>query len=217
MAMTGFDPELVKGSMSKVEDAYDKLMTALETKVQSEFVNPMAENWACNQAQTFFTNNFKPSIDSLLSSSFSTFQSVIMSMNSAASNWAKNTGTTWGAHTFRGTKKTIDVSGIKENINGVRGVNETEANNTAAKLPVIAREAEAALTSAQQAVNGCGFVGRGMEETLVNSLQIIKTKISTSTDELSEAIKKVINTTVDNYGSLAEQVEEAFTVQDNKA
>ena len=208
---TGFDPALVNGSMSRVEDAYSQLMAALKTKMQGDFVNSMSENWACNQAQTFFTGSFKPSIDSLLNGSYTTFQSVISSMNSAASNWATQTGTSWSGRSFKGSKETIDVSSIKENINGVRGVNETEANNTAGKLSTIASEAESALTQAQAAVNSCGFVGRSQEENLINSLQVIKNNINTSTTELTEATKKAINTTVDNYGSLATKVEEAFT------
>ena len=65
MAMTGFNPDQVTSSMNNVEKAYSDLIRALGTNMQSNFVNTMANFWACNQAQTFFTNNFKPAIDEL--------------------------------------------------------------------------------------------------------------------------------------------------------
>ena len=163
MAMTGFDPALVSGSITKVKDAYNDLVAALGTEMQSNFIDSMANYWACPDAQTFFAQNFKPAIDGLLSNSHKIFESVVTSMNSAAQGWARQTGATWAGTSFGGALKTVDVSNIKENINGVRGVDEDQANSTAGRLTTIASNAEAALTRAELAVQNCGFVGRNME------------------------------------------------------
>lgn len=213
MAMTGFNPDQVANSMKNVETAYSDLVKALGTNMQSNFVNAMANYWACNQAQTFFTQNFKPAVDELLNSSYNTFKSVIDSMNSAASGWASQTDSSWSTKSFGGELKKIDVSSIKENLNGVRGVDEAQANNTAGKLATIAQSAISALTSAQNAVQNCGFVGRDQAQTLITSLGTIKTNISNATEQLTNATKTAVSNTVDAYGTLATNVESAFTAQ----
>ena len=214
MAMTGFDPQKVLNSIGKVESAYNDLMAALATDMQKSFVDNMANYWACSEAQKFFNEGFKPVIDGLLNDSYKTFASVVSSMNSAAKEWARTTGYQWTAKTFSGTVKTISTSNIKENINGVRGVDETNANTTANKLSTIATNASNALTKAQQAVQNCGFVGRNMEQQLVNSLGTIKTNINNNSTELTNSTKTAINNTVSAYGNLATSVESAFTVSE---
>ena len=213
MAMTGFNPDQVTSSMNNVEKAYSDLIKALGTDVQSNFINAMANAWACNQAQSFFTDNFKPAIDELLNSAFNTFKSVIESMNSAASGWAQQTESSWSTKSFGGELRKVDVSSIKENLNGVRGVDESQANNIASKLASIAQAAISALSAAQSAVNNCGFVGRDQAQTLISSLGTIKTNISNATEQLTNATKTAVNNTVEAYGTLATNVESAFTAQ----
>lgn len=213
MAMTGFDPALVSGSIIKVKDAYNDLVAALGTEMQINFVDPMTNYWACPDAQTFFVRNFKPAIDDLLQQSHVIFESVVNSMNSAGQAWARQTGATWSIKSFGGALKTIDVSNIKENINGVRGVDEEQANSTAERLNTIASNAEAALTKASLAVQNCGFIGRDQEQRLLNSLGTIKNKVNDSSAKLTSATKTAINDTVSAYGTLAVNVEQAFTAE----
>ena len=211
MAMTGFDPTLVRSSISKVESAYEELIRALANDMQSSFVDTMAEYWACNQAQTFFTGAFKPAADELLSSSYRIFQSVVTSMNSAAQSWAQQTDSEWSPVSFNGELKTIAVDNIKENINGVRGVDEANATNTAGRLQTIASNASSALESAKSAVQNCGFIGRNQEEQLVTALNTIRNNVNSATSDLTDATKKDITDTVAAYGDLASKVESAFS------
>ena len=134
-------------------------------------------------------------------------------MNSAASGWASQTDSSWSTKSFGGELKTVDVSAIKENINGVRGVDEAQANTTASKLSTIAQAAVTALSAAQSAVQNCGFVGRDQAQTLISSLGTIQTNISNATSQLTNATKTAISNTVDAYGTLATNVESAFTAQ----
>ncbi len=118
MGLLGFDPELVATSINSVQTAYDSLISAIATEMQTQFVNAMQDKWACNDAQVFFSQ-FKEVLDKLITESNNTFESVIESMNSAASNWAQNTGSAWSSKTFTRIDKTIDEFLQYINVNNI--------------------------------------------------------------------------------------------------
>ena len=64
MAMTGFNPDEVNSSINSVKSAYEALIRALGDDMQNQFVGGMADKWACRNAQSFFNDAFKPSVDS---------------------------------------------------------------------------------------------------------------------------------------------------------
>ena len=69
MALSGFNPDEVNSSISSVKSAYESLTAAIISRMQNEFVNGMADKWACNNAQSFFNDQFKPVVDSLINDS----------------------------------------------------------------------------------------------------------------------------------------------------
>ena len=208
MGLLGFDPELVATSINSVQTAYDSLISAIATEMQTQFVNAMQDKWACNDAQVFFSQ-FKVVLDKLITESNNTFESVIESMNSAASNWAQNTGSTWSSKTFTRIDKTMDVSGIKENINGVRGV-DPQATEISTKLMTIANNAISALTSAQTAVDNCGFIGGSSASSLTASLAKIKTNIENAVNQISGDCASAIEKTTQAYTNLDINISSAF-------
>ncbi len=210
---TGFNPSDVSNSIKGVTRAYEDFCGAIIGSMQSKFVNGMSQAWACNQAQTFFNQSFKPAVDSLSSGATTIFESVVNSMNSAATSWASTTGSDWSNISFSPVNQKVDVSGILENINGVRGIDLETANSVTTSLATIKVAAETALTAAQNAVNNCGFVGKSQAETLIASLGTIKNRINQATTELTAATKEAINNTVSTYGDLGGQVAEAFNAQ----
>lgn len=209
MALTGFDPELVTSSINKIQNSYNELIAAIGTDMQNQFVNGMQDKWACADAQTFF-NNFKSTIDSLITNSNNTFESVVNAMNSAARAWADQTGSTWSAKQFSRNDIKMDITGIKENIGGVRGV-DLQATAISDKLPTIAEAAGRALDNSKSAVINCGFVGGTSEADLVNSLEQIKTSINNAVSQISNDCKKAIETTTQNYSTLEVSVSDAFS------
>ncbi len=210
MALTGFDPQLVYSSISRVQTAYDSLMQALLNDTQSKFVNPMADAWACNDAIQFFAIAAE-AFNSQITGSTSVFQSVVDAMNSAARSWASKTETDYSEKAFSANSGTVDVSCIQENINGVRGIDESAANSAISQLAVIKSAADTALGQAVSAVSNCGFVGGNQETNLVSSLNKIKSNISTSFGELTDAAKTAMDSTVETYGTIEANVSTAFS------
>ncbi len=213
MAMTGFDPSIVNSSIGSVKSAYQDLITALGDEMQNQFVAGMADKWACNQAQRFFTNHFKPSIDSLISGSNKIFESVVSTMNAAGQNWANQTESSYSPQSFSMINKNIDASVIRENVGGVRGIDLDAANAVAAKLPSIAEHAKSALTQAQNAVQNSGFVGGNQQANLVNSLGLIKNNIDSATEELTSLTKSAIDETIAAYSDTEGTISGMFNAE----
>lgn len=213
MAMIGFDPEVVNKSIGSVKTAYTSLMDALGTRMQNDFIGGMQDKWCCKQAQNFFNNAFKPAVDQLINSSNQTFQSVVNSMNSAAQAWASQTDSSYSPQSFQTITKTMDTSGILENIGGTRGIDKDNATTVANKLPSIAQDAKTALTNAQNAVQNCGFIGGSQASNLINSLGVIKTNIDNATTQITTETESAINKTVESYSDTEGKISQAFTVQ----
>ena len=208
--MIGFDPAIVNQSIGAVKSAYESLMDALCTRMQTDFVGGMQDKWCCKQAQDFFNNAFKPSVDQLITSSN---QSVVNSMNSAAQAWAENTDSSYTSQSFEARTTMIDTGGILENIGGVRGIDKDNATSVASKLTSIANDAKAALTSAQNAVQNCGFVGGNQASNLINSLGIIKTNIDNATEQITTETGNAITETINNYADTEGRISQAFQIQ----
>lgn len=211
MAMTsGFNPVQVNSSISAVMTAHAGLMSCLATKMQTNFVNEMGREWACNKAIDFFAG-FKTAEDGLIQKADSTFQSVVDTMNQAAQNWAAGTDTTYVKKPFRNFSKRITVEGvIKENINNERGIDEPAAKATVNKLAPLALQADINLQKAVSAVQNCGFLDSTEATNLVASLGEIKEKIKESFDEINGKVKDGIDATLTEYGSIESTNAETF-------
>lgn len=213
MAIVGFDPETVNSSINLVNKEYKRLIETIGNKMQVDFVNAMSDKWACNYAQTFFSEKFKPSSDIMIQSANTIFESVINTMNEAARAWAAQTDTVFVGQQFVPMFQKIDISNIKENINGVRGIDTVEAKNIAAVLPVISEEAKNALTGAQQAVQNSGFLGGNQEANLIDSLTTVKNRLSSLIEDITQNAKIYIEKTTDEYNATEQKISKSFESQ----
>lgn len=214
MALTGFDPSLVQTSMNNVISAANDVMDVLCNKFQTNFVDKMAELWACSDAQNFFQNSVKPSMDDLTNDANNILISVIDSMRDAGNNWAVKTGASFSAPSYTSSRKALDVSAIKENINGVRGIDLSSANSVSSMLSIINGAAEGALSRAVTAVQTCGFIGGTSAANLLNSLNTIKTNINTTLTNCNASLKNAINNTIINYKDTEGKIAQAFAGQE---
>lgn len=211
MALTGFDPSIVNTSINSVKSAYAELIQALQNDTQTKFVGGMKDNWACNEAQRFFRESFKPAIDDLIKGSDDVFESVVNSMNSAAQAWAERTESSYSTVSFSRSNGKVSVDEIQENIGGVRGVDEANANQVATStLQQVVQASSSALDQAKSAVQSCGFIGGDQAANLSNALETIKSRINEAVNELSNQTKTAIGQTVTSYGDIRSKVENAF-------
>lgn len=210
MAMTGFDPSVVRMSILNVRSGYDTLIKAVKNDAQSKFVDAMVPLWACTDAQTFFNDKVKPAFDAIMKSAATTFESVMNAMNDAAAAWAAATDTPYEKVEFTPFTGELITSGIKENIDGVRGIDGAAATEVIAVLSDIQASAESGLDAAKSAVTNCGFVGGDQAANLSASLDSIKTNISNSVTELTTGANAAMEATIQAYGTIESNVSSAF-------
>ena len=124
--LTGFNPGVVQTSISGVKSAYNNLIEQIGTRMQNEFINGMAEMWACDEAVDFFNNVVKDNIDRLIPAVNATFESIVRVMDDQARIWAENTGnaSVYVSTQFEQNPKTsVDVSCIQNaTATGERGI-----------------------------------------------------------------------------------------------
>lgn len=213
MAMTGYNPQVVSNSINSVKNAYKAYNDAMNTGIQTRFVNAMESVWACEQAQNFFRNAYKPAIDELYNSVEASLASVVNTMNSAARDWAVSTESDFSPINHEQIPNASNVDGIKLDLSGVKGIDLEAANSTVAQLQAIKAEAETALEAAKSAVAECGFVGGDQQASIDASLAKIKTDGANFVEKITTAVKNAIDNTVSSYGQLEKNVSNAFTAK----
>ncbi len=211
---TGFDPAVVRSAIEKEKAAYRDLIYAVVDCTKTNFVDKMATCWACKEAQTWFLA-FKGVIDGLSTEITNTFQSVVDGMNEAGRIWAQNTGgTEYTDTTFFPNEQKLDVDGIKENIDGVRGIIEIEAKENVKQLQsTVLQKVQDALTAAKEGVFESGFMDAETKQgtNLIASLTEIKTNIESAMSTIVSEAMKAIEDTANRYGNQAVSIANAFS------
>ena len=139
------------------------------------------------------------------------FESVVSSMNSAATAWADQTGAGYNAVAYNEFGQRFDSGSIQEKgPNNVIGIDLEAAQQVAATLPAVADSVVSALNSAKNAVSASGFIGADQQQALDSSLEEIKGNVSTAFNTIAETAKKAIDSTVAEYGNTGGRVAQAF-------
>ena len=217
MISSGFNPTAVTNSINGVKKAQGALMRTLVDAVNNQFISPMSNAWACQEAQEFF-REFKNSMDDLVQKADSTFQSVVDTMNQGGTNWAAETGNSGSFVKVPYTNYTgrISVDSIKENIDDVRGVDPAAASSAIATFSALSTNADGALSLAVNAVADCGFLGGSQQANLTASLNSIKKDVKDTFDSYSNQTKDYVEKTIQKYGQMESKTAETFNVSGGK-
>lgn len=211
MAFTGYDPNVVRTAITNIGNSYDALIDALVTKNQTNFVQAMGSVWASEQAKEFFSA-YQTDIARLVLEVNKVYDSIANAMNSAAKTLASTSGSTWSNVDIVIKEPIIDLSSIKDNINGVKGIDLVNATNTLEQLETTILSAiNSALESALTAISSSGFVGGDMESSLKSSITSIKTSIEAAFSQIKTAANTAINDTISKYSTDASNIATAFS------
>lgn len=211
MAMVGFDANEVNNSIQSVIKAYDDLHTELYTNFQKNFVDKIATGWyakyAVDTMKTVGSNE-----QTLLNEVNKVLESVVKAMDGAAKAWAQQTGdsSVYSGKQISLKSTNIDLSKVKENEGGKRGIDETIVNSALTALATIKNNAQSATVKARQAVNQCGFIGGSQAADLQASLTEIKKGIDNSFDKIQADIEKGMKQTLQDYSALEKKISSNF-------
>lgn len=216
---TGFNADAVSSTISRIQNAYDELVNTLVSRMQSDFINPMSECWACKEAQDWFKkiksgaesfDGYDKLIDEYVNGNFS---AVVARINIEAQKWAENTGSAeaYRRQDLSTNSSKISVDCIQENIAGNRGVMEIPAVNNVGKLSAIESAVESAISNAKSAISNSGFLGGDQEEGLVQLLGFVSKQVGQLFAEIREGASAGIKSAIEKYGQISEDVKTSFT------
>ena len=209
--LTGFNPTTVNVAINSVMTAYNEVVNAFGTQMQKNVVGFMADKWACNNAIDAFTE-VKSSVDKLMQSIDSIFESVVASMSSAAESWAASTGTSYSGTKLSPYNQQLSIDAIKENIGGVRGIDLENTPTVYTNLTEISEKSIEAMDKAKEAVAESGFfdVTNMQQGSLDNSLHMIRNNITNAVNDITTSLRTAIEQTVSKYGDKKGEVSKAF-------
>ena len=210
MALVGYNAEEVNNAINNVQSGYNTLIRALTTVNQDSFIDAFANIWASEQAQTFF-GAYKTDISNLVEGINKIYESIVDAMNKAASILASTSGSTWANKVFEQAKCDLNVEVIKDNLNGVKGIDLDKAPDVLKELDSILVLLKAGLLFTKSAVDSSGFVGGGMQEQLILSIKNVEENINTAFDDIKVSVNSAIQETVNAYSMDATKISEGFT------
>ena len=209
----GYVEQDVRDAIGKYEEGLESFSKALYAGLQSDFVEPMSQNWASTQAQKFFTGPYKTSIEELYKSVEESLASVTAALNSAADKLARAGEDTWTEIAHTPTKNPMDVSVVKENLNGKRGVALASTTSTLEHLATIHSSTSQTLDGLTNALSNSGFKdAAGEQQAAINrSMSDIKNDVLDFVNSINTSIKSYLDETVRLYGDLVSSNVESFT------
>ena len=220
--MTGFNPELVTQTIRGVQAAYEETVNTFFDVMQNRFVNRMAEIWACNVAVDFFNNVVKELVDRVINGVAgdphgdgitTIFNSIVESINSCAQEWAIQTQSEYQFQSLSSIVKNLDVQNVRENINGIRGIDLQSVPGVTSQLNEILGATTTALNKTVDAVRNSGFVGGSQEANLINSINEIRANIVNAVEFINSECQLKVKNTVEQYENTAGRIAQAFAGQ----
>ncbi len=178
----------------------------LTDDMQKNFVDPMSENWVCKEAQDFFAN-FKEKDEQLANRVNTRLHEFYETFMDAARIWAEKTGgSAGGSWNNDGFVPKIDISNIKEQYNGVRGINMKNVPEIMQALTTIADKTKDDMRQVREITERVPFLGGDQQEKLIALIEAITMDISDSVTFFVSTAQMVIKDTLTKYGDTAAMV-----------
>ena len=201
--MTGYNEQEVIEATNGIKAGIENYFGATNTRLENDFVRPMENLWASEDARSYF-ESYEDAVRAQFQSDLESLNTIIEHFNSAAAKYASESGASYSPINYDAPACDCDISGIKTDIAGTRGINRTEAIETAQVLNAIKEEAVGALESIKSSASASGFYGEAMahQEAIDNSIENMKNRISNLIDEMYSRVDQAIQATADKYGNL---------------
>ncbi len=206
---TGFNPTDITASIKNMNASYTELSNIFNTKTK-KFVEDVSMYWACPEAKTYFNGDFKTVTNNLGKTIESNFAMIIDLMNNAAQAWARTTSASFTSVAFQGGLiKEVDVSLIKDNINGDIGINGEKNISLANSFQADLRSTiESILKKCKNISNG--FLGGNQKQALDARINTVYNAILSCISDQTSKLVVNVKSTAQKYQSSAGVVSNYF-------
>lgn len=208
--MGDFDIDVVNSCCGSIEDNYYDIYFALHDRVQREFIEQMQDKWACEKAQDFFNNNFKERMESLIVNVNLLYKYIIGTIFDEADTWARNTGWEFYPGTFDTFNQYFDTSCIRNEINGVKGIDLQNTLDVVNVLKSIKADTEYYLKQTRNTVNSSRFIDYNKKSYIIDSINDVQTNMYNSIDGIFQDTDILFRKTVEDYKDTAGEIARSF-------
>ena len=192
---TGFNPTDITASIKNMNASYTELSNIINTKTK-KFIEDVSMYWACPEAKTYFNGDFKTVTNNLGKTIESNFAMIIDLMNNSVA--------------FQGGLiKEVDVSLIKDNINGDIGINGEKNISLANSFQADLRSTiESILKKCKNISNG--FLGGNQKQALDARINTVYNAILSCISDQTSKLVVNVKSTAQKYQSSAGVVSNYF-------
>ena len=177
----------------------------LTDEMQKNFINPMAENWVCKEAQDFFVD-FKEKIEKLAVRVNERMHTFYDALRDSSRLWAERTGGFVGFSWNQNFVPNLDISNIKENVNGIRGINMKNVPEILNYLTSIVDKTREDMNQVKSYQQRVPFLGADQQEKLADLIYLITMDIEDSVAFVINGVQMGIKNTLTKYGDTASLV-----------
>ena len=202
---TGFNALDIMNTIKNIKGDYDSIMYALHHENEEKFVNKMAGVWATKRAIKFF-KLYKDDIDSLTKRVADLTDVAIKGINEDGKRWASTTENDYTPVTYTLSPNKLNVSNIKDNIDGDAGIYESEALSIVQNLTIVKEHVVLGLDNGIKHVNSSGFLGQGQSDELIAAFTKLKDIVERQFNEISEAATRIVKEEVKTYGDRGSKI-----------
>ena len=208
----GYSDVEVSHLIDQISSYTANVLDYLTVDMQKNFINPMAENWVCKEAQDFFAS-FKEIDERLAIRIRDRRDELIKFISEAANSWSQqtNSGRTFVVYDSSGFVPNLDISGIKENYNNIRGINMKHVPEIMRTLMTIIDNTKEDMNSIKRLTVNVPFLGGSQHEKLIQLVDVMTNMIVEEITGFVNATKVAIDNTLTKYGDTAAMVSEKLS------
>lgn len=210
----GYNPLMAEVLLASVRSNYSEFKDGAN-KLNSEYINVLAESWYSQEIYDYFNDIFKPKMDEIYSDMYSLTNASLEKISNAQKAWAGLTNTTddTGTNMLDDEISQCDVSAIKaQQDNGDRGLDISEVEALTTVLNSCFEAQIQSISKMEKSVKGNEFVGGDQTEELLSRFKKIRKKLTTLLDSTKKDIDDHINKAINEYLGLETNTSNKFSI-----
>ena len=210
---TGWSDNNVERLQRILNNKYKQFINQFNTTLKISFIEPIGRAWASQDAVDYLNQEFSDNVNRLVDVIGQMYEYSFGIIEKARWAWSSTTNTDIISCPFEKIALSLDVSCIKENINGVRGIDKQDVMNCVSNLKEMMGSITAdCLDFVNKEVSDIGFYDYNdvVAQIFRDRMRSTEKMASTLIHSFEIGINNKINNTVQVYGDVAGKIAQNF-------
>ena len=216
--MPDFSEYFVRETYRIISASYYKIMNCLTDRMQNEFINKIADNWASPDAYKFFREQVKPRMDDLIIYFRDRFYWIVDNFNDAQISWWYNDPDTYGTRNgfsyMDDEERRINVDFIKKDFDGTIAMDVDNINDALNSFNGIIDSINGYLDDTQREINTNCFMWNDSYDNSCSFIGQMRNILYDDSTSIISVIKNKVYNDRDSYIRAAERNRESFELSE---